>query len=304
MVKLAIVIPCHNEARAIGPVLAEYHAAFPEAELWVVDNASTDGTAEEARRSGARVIGEPRKGKANAIRAALDVIEAEAVLMVDGDGSYPAEAALILWKSHLDSPADMWVGVRTHEGSGSAFRPMHQWGTALFCRAARLAFGYRPRDIFSGLRLFSRRFYKNIPVLSRGFELEMELTIQAIDKGLSIREVDTPFRSRHAGTTSKLRTVRDGLAILRFLGILCRDYKPMASFGMLSALLLALCLAAGSLPVMEYIQTGFIGRLPLAVLAAALGILSMLFFTVGLTLESALRHQREAFQIRIRQFRS
>ena len=182
--------------------------------------------------------------------AALRVLDEDLVLMVDGDGSYPAEGARILLDLHAREPADFLSGVRTPEGKdGAVFRPMHQRGTRLFERFLWLAFRYRTADLFSGLRLFTRHFYKNVPILSRGFELEIELTIQAVDKGFTLREAPVPFRARAAGTDSKLSTVRDGLRILRALFVLLRDYKPLFFFTRVAAGFLALGLLAGWLPV-------------------------------------------------------
>ena len=175
---------------------------------------------------------------------------------------------------------------------------------SIFAAVLNLVFRFKPLDLFSGLRLFSRRFYQHVPVLSRSFELEIELTIQAIDKGFSMMEIPVPFRSRANGSTSKLNTVSDGVRILRLLIVLFRDYRPFAFFGTLSALSAAFGLAAGSLPVMEYLRTGLVNRLPLAVLAASLMILSMLIGLVGLLLEANLRYHREAYHIQLRKFRA
>jgi len=188
--------------------------------------------------------------------------------------------------------------------SQSAFRPLHQAGTSAFARVLSLVFGFRPADVFSGLRLFSKAFYKNVPIHSRGFELEMELTIQSIDKGFRMSEVDVPFRDRAKGSASKLRTVRDGLRILHLLLMLYRDYRPFSFFGSISGLIFMAGLAAGSLPIYEYITTRLVGRFPLAILAAALCNLAAFTFFTGLILESNLRHRRGAYQVELRKFQS
>lgn len=167
-----------------------------------------------------------------------------------------------------------------------------------------MVFGYRPKDVFSGLRLFSKRFYKNVPILSRGFELEMEITIQCIDKGFTMGEIDVPFRERSGGAASKLRTVRDGLRILRLLLVLFRDYKPFHFFGSISMAFFLAGLFAGWFPVFEYLTTGQIYRVPLAILAAGLMNLTLLTGLTGLMLESSLRHRREAWQVELRTFDS
>lgn len=297
---LTIAIPCLDEEHAVRAVVAEYRAAFPDAQILVIDNGSTDRTAEEARAAGALVVMEPRRGKAQAMQRAFELSGTRLLLMVDGDGSYPAEGARRLIETQRETDADMVTGVRRAADNRGVFRPMHQSGMHLFARVLGLSFGVTPRDLFSGLRLMTWRFYKSTPVLSRGFELELELTIQAIDKSFSMAEVDVPFRARAAGTASKLRTLADGMRILRLLVVLLRDYKPLAFFGSASAALVAAGLTAGSLPVIEYFQTGLVLRLPLAVLAASLMILAALALLAGLLLESGLRHHREAYQLRLR----
>ncbi len=181
---------------------------------------------------------------------------------------------------------------------------MHQWGMSIFATVLNLVFRFKPLDLFSGLRLFSRRFYQHVPVLSRGFELEIELTIQAVDKSFSMTEIPVPFRSRTNGSESKLRTMRDGLRILRLLLVLFRDYRPLAFFGTIGGIIAAAGLAAGSAPILEYFYTGLVNRLPLAVLAASLMTLSIFVGLAGVLLEANLRYHREAYHIQIRKFRA
>jgi len=301
---LTILIPCLNEELGVPSVIREYAAAFPQADILVVDNGSEDGTAAAARATGATLLTEKRRGKARAVATALASIDTDLVLMVDGDGSYPAEGALLLLKEYLREPVDMITGIRSAQDATQVFRPMHQWGMSIFAAVLNLVFRFKPLDLFSGLRLFSRRFYQHVPVLSRGFELEIELTIQAVDKGFSMAEIPVPFRSRANGSVSKLKTMRDGLRILRLLVVLFRDYRPFAFFGTISALIAATGLAAGSAPIVEYFRTGFVGRLPLAVLAASLMTLSILIGLVGVLLEANLRYHREAYHIQLRKFRA
>ena len=301
---LSILVPCHNEALCIRGVVADFRAVFPAAAIVVVNNASSDDTARVAAEAGATVINEPRKGKAKAIITALEQIETDLVIMVDGDGSYPAKGAAILLDKYREHPVDSITGIRRAQSdTPHVFRPMHQLGTQLFALCTRLVFGYQPRDVFSGLRLFSRRFYKNVPILTSGFELEMELTIQTVDKGFSFAEAEIPFQERGEGTQSKLRTFRDGYRILRTLLLMFRDFKPLYFFGTIALFFLLLGLLAGLPPVIEYYQTGQVLRFPLAILAAALGNISIFTFLTGLVSETNLRYHREAFQIRIRNFK-
>jgi hypothetical protein len=168
----------------------------------------------------------------------------------------------------------------------------------------QLVFHHQPGDLFSGLRLFSKRFYKNAPVLFRGFELEAELTVQAVEKGFRLADVSVPFRERAEGSRSKLRTVRDGARVLRLLFVLFRDYRPLVFFGVVACLFFLAGLAAGSLPVYEYYRTRLVGRFPLAILAAGLMNLSLFTLLTGVTLESSLRHRRESYQVALRNYRT
>ena len=301
---LTILIPCLNEELGVASAVGEYSAAFPNADILVVDNGSEDGTAAAARAAGAVVMTEKRRGKARAVATALAAIDTDLVLIVDGDGSYPAEGAQLLLKEYLRDPVDMITGIRSAQNASHVFRPMHQWGMSIFAAVLNFVFRFKPLDLFSGLRLFSRRFYQHVPVLSRGFELEIELTIQAIDKGFSMTEIPVPFRSRADGSASKLKTVRDGLRILRLLVVLFRDYRPLAFFGTIGVMSAAIGLAAGTPPILEYFHTGLVNRLPLAVLAASLMTLSILIGLVGLLLEANLRYHREAYHIQLRKFRA
>jgi glycosyltransferase involved in cell wall biosynthesis len=301
---LAILIPCLDEEQGIADVVGDFRRAFPEARVVVVDNGSADATAEIARAAGAEVWLEPRRGKARAITTAFARLEEDVVVMTDGDGSYPAEGAQRLLAEYLRDPADMLTGLRTPALATAAFRPLHRAGGAAFARVFRLVFDYEPGDLFSGLRLFSKRFYKNVPLLFRGFELETELTVQAVEKGFRLAEVAIPFRERAPGSASKLRTVRDGVRILRLLFVLFRDYRPLVFFGFIALTFFAAGLAAGSLPVYEYYQTRLVGRFPLAILAAGLMNLSLFTLLTGVMLESGLRHRRESYQVALRNFKA
>jgi glycosyltransferase involved in cell wall biosynthesis len=301
---LTILIPCLNEEFGVAAVVREYAAAFPQADILVVDNGSEDRTAAVAKDAGAVVITEKRRGKARAVATALAAVDTELVLITDGDGSYPAEGGKLLIQEYLREPVDMMTGIRSAQDASDVFRPMHQWGMSIFAAVLKLVFRFRPLDLFSGLRLFSRRFYQHVPVLSRGFELEIELTIQAVDKSFSMTEIPVPFRGRANGSESKLKTVRDGLRILRLLLVLFRDYRPFAFFGAISVIMAAIGLAAGSVPIREYFHTGLVNHLPLAVLAASVTTLSILISLVGLLLEANLRYHREAYHIQLRKFRA
>jgi glycosyltransferase involved in cell wall biosynthesis len=301
---LAVLIPCLDEEKGIADVVGDFRRVFPDARILVIDNGSADSTAAVARASGAEVWLEPRRGKGRAITTAFARLEDDVVVMVDGDGSYPAEGARRLLEEYLRDPADMITGLRTPETATAAFRPFHRVGGAAFAWVFQLVFHYEPGDLFSGLRLFSKRFYKNVPLLFRGFELETELTVQAVEKGFRLAEVVVPFRERAEGSASKLRTVHDGIRILRLLFVLSRDYRPLVFFGVVALVFFVTGLAAGSLPVYEYYRTRLVGRFPLAILAAGLMNLSLFTLLTGVMLESGLRHRRESYQIRLRNYKA
>ena len=301
---VAVLIPCLDEEHGIAGVVAEFRHELPQARIVVIDNGSTDATASLAAQAGAEVWHEPRRGKGRAITTAFAGLEEDVVIMVDGDGSYPAAGGRLLLAEYLRDPADMIAGLRIPESTTSAFRPFHRAGGAAFAWVFRLVFQYEPGDLFSGLRLFSKRFYKNVPILYRGFELETELTVQGVEKGFRLSEVAVPFRERAEGSSSKLRTVRDGFRILRLLFVLSRDYRPLVFFGGVAFLFFAAGLAAGSLPIAEYYRTRLVGRFPLAILAAGLMNLSLFTLLTGLMLESGLRHRRESYQIALRNYKA
>lgn len=299
----AILVPCLDEALAIAAVVDELRRHVPEARIVVVDNGSGDDTAERARAAGAEVIVETRRGKAHAVLAGFAYLDEDLVVMIDGDGSYPAEGVRRLLDAFQVTPVDMITGIRTAPDANAAYRPLHRFGSAAFASVFGVVFDHVPGDLFSGLRLFSKRFYKNVPILFRGFELETELTVQAVEKRFSLSEVAVPFRERAAGSSSKLRTVRDGLRILRLLVVLFRDYRPLVFFGVLAFAFFVAGLLAGSLPIYEYFTTRMVGRFPLAILAAALMNLSLFTLLTGVMLESGLRHRRESYQITLRNYR-
>ncbi len=302
---LAVLVPCLDEEHGIAGVVTDFRGAFPGARLLVIDNGSTDATAARARAAGAEVIVERRRGKGRAITTAFAMLDEDVVIMVDGDGSYPAEGARRLLDEYVRAPTDMVTGVRTADAdAAAAFRPFHRFGAVAFAWVFRVVFRYEPGDLFSGLRLFSKRFYKNVPILFRGFELETELTVQAVEKGFRLSEVSVPFRERAPGSASKLRTVRDGVRILRLLVVLSRDYRPLVFFGIVALLFFVAGLAAGSLPVYEYYQTRLVGRFPLAILAAGLMNLSLFTLLTGVMLESGLRHRRESYQVALRNYKA
>ena len=291
--RVAVVVPCHNEAATVGKVVRDFRAALPEAQVLVVDNASTDATAETARLAGARVLREPRAGKGFALLAGFRAAKgADFVVMVDGDDTYPAADAVALLAAARDG-ADMVVGTRLAGAEEGAFRAGHSLGNRLFNLLVRVLFGVRTRDLFSGYRVLSRRFLETTPLIARGFEVEAELSLQAVVQGYQTAELPIRYRARPEESPSKLHTYRDGYRILMAILMFFRDYRPLKFFGLLALLLLLLSLAGGGVVIAEYLRTGLVPRLPLAVLSAALFILSALSLTCGVLLSSINRRSAE-----------
>jgi hypothetical protein len=291
--RVVVVIPCHDEEAHVAAVVREFRRTLPTAEIVVVDNASRDATAAAARAAGARVVPEPRVGKGNAVLAGFRAAAgADFVIMVDGDDTYPAAAAPALLDAAV-AGADQVVGTRMQLASAGAFRAGHSFGNRLFIGLVHLCFGVRTGDLFSGYRVLSRRLLDTVPLLATGFEIEAELTVQAAMRGLATVELPVPYRSRGQGSASKLATVRDGSRVLLAILTFFRDFRPLTCFAVLAALFAASALGFGWLVIADYVRTGLVHRLPLAVLAAALFILSALSLACGVILSSVNRRAAE-----------
>jgi glycosyltransferase involved in cell wall biosynthesis len=291
--RVAVVVPCHNEAATVGKVVRDFRDALPGAQILVVDNASTDRTAVLARQAGARVVREPRAGKGFALLTGFrEARGADLFVMVDGDDTYPAEDVVKLIEA-AQAGADVVVGTRLAGAEAGAFRPGHSFGNQLFNVLVRVLFGVRTQDLFSGYRVLSRRFLETTPLIARGFEVEAELSLQAVVQRYRTVEVPIRYRARPEESPSKLHTYRDGYRILMAILMFFRDYRPLNFFGVLSLLLLALSLSSGGVVIAEYLHTGLVPRLPLAVLAVAFFLLSALSITCGVLLSSINRRSAE-----------
>lgn len=298
---VAVLIPCYNEAVTIAKVVDDFRAVLPRATVYVYDNNSTDGTAEIAAAHGAVVRRESRQGKGNVVRSMFRDIDADYYLMVDGDDTYPAEAAGDLLAPIAADEADMTVGDRISNGSYGAEneRPFHGFGNNLVRRLIRLIYGYAFEDVMTGYRAFSRAFVKTMPVMSGGFQIETEMSIWAVDRRWRVADVPIDYRDRPEGSESKLSTFGDGLLVLRAIASLFRDYRPMAFFGWL-ALVLALCGLAAGVPVVgEYLRSGFVTKLPSAVLAVAFELTAALSLTAGLILDTVAKSHRRQWELEV-----
>ncbi|MFJ8593823.1 glycosyltransferase family 2 protein [Streptomyces sp. NPDC093598] len=288
---IACVVPCHNEEAAVGKVVRDLRAALPEAVVYVYDNASTDRTVEVAREAGAIVREETRKGKGNVIRRAFADVDADALLIIDGDDTYDASRARDLVDLLFEGPYDQVVGARRVTVDG-AYRAGHAVGNKLLTGAVRSLFGNDVTDMLSGYRVFSRRFVKSFPALAREFETETEMTIHALHLRLPTAEILTDYRVRAAGGESKLRTYRDGWRILRVILDLARRERPSLVHTVVAGVLALVSIVLGIPVIADFVETGTVPRVPTAILAAAIMTIAALVLLVGYILES-LTHMRQ-----------
>jgi hypothetical protein len=294
--RVAVVLPCFNEAASIARVVGEFRAALPGARVIVFDNASTDDTSLVARAAGAEVFFERRPGKGNVVRRMFADIDADIYLMADGDGTYDAAAAPRLIAAVAEDNVDMAIGVRA-EVYEEAHRRGHAIGNFLFNRLYQTLFGAGFVDIFSGYRAFSRRFVKSFPALSTGFEIETELSVHASQLRLPIAEFALPYGKREAGSSSKLRTIRDGLRILRTFALLLKETRPALFFGSLAALTMLTAIVLAAPIVGTFAETGQVPRIPTVILCTGLALCATLMGVCGLILDSLARSRVEQKRI-------
>lgn len=290
--RVAVIIPCYNEAIAISTVVADFRAALPGATIYVYDNNSSDGTAAAAVAAGAEVRRETQQGKGNVIRRAFSDVEADAYVLVDGDDTYEAAAAPAMVAMLFEDRLDMVTGARI-ASLQAAYRPGHRLGNRMLTGMVRGVFGNRITDMLSGYRVFSRRFVKSFPALAGGFETETEFTVHALDLRMPVGEVPTAYKERPPGSTSKLRTYSDGVRILRSIVVLVKEERPLQFFSGCAALLLAGSVLLGIPVVAEFLLTGLVPRLPTAVLATGLAMIAFLSLACGLVLDSVARGRKE-----------
>lgn len=297
---VAVIIPCYNESVTIAKVVKDFRRALPDATVYVYDNNSSDNTAQLAREAGAVVRSEPRQGKGNVVRAMLHEIDADCYVLVDGDDTYPAEAAPAMVAKVLEEGYDLVDGDRL---STTYFqenkRPLHGFGNKLVRDMINLLFHSDIRDIMTGYRVMGFGFAKTLPVLSRGFELETEMTIFALDKNVRILEMPIGYRDRPKGSSSKLNTVSDGFKVLGSIFSLVRTYRPLLFFSLLGLL----CLLIGALLLASVVSgfnaTGHVEHLGVFLLMCLLAIFSSVFFTAGFVLSSTAKHARQDYEARL-----
>ncbi|MCA8898336.1 MAG: glycosyltransferase [Hyphomonas sp.] len=293
---IAVLLPCYNEEKSIAGVVTGFRAALPGARIYVYDNNSSDDTSGEAARAGAVVIPSRRQGKGNVVRQMFADIEADVYLMADGDGTYDPSAAPDLIRKLLEDRCDMVVGTRRNVRQ-DAGRNGHAFGNRLFNRVYRTLFGNDFSDILSGYRAFSRRYAKSFPASSPGFEIETEMSVHASMLRLPVSEIEFDYGRRAEGSVSKLSTFRDGWRIMRMMGLLMKETKPFAFFGMISLALFAACVAFAVPVLAEYLDTGLVTRYPTWIFSMTLLLAAMMTFIAGVILDSLARARIEQKRI-------
>ncbi|WP_299692964.1 glycosyltransferase family 2 protein [uncultured Vibrio sp.] len=289
--KIVVLLPCYNEAGAIGKTVASFQQVLPDASIYVYDNNSTDNTVDEALQAGAIIRHEPRQGKGEVVRRMFSEIDADIYVMADGDDTYDASVCPALIKQLNDEHLDMLIGSR--DRTSMAYPKGHILGNKMFSSLINISFSARLSDVFSGYRVMTRRFVKTVPIFSGGFQIETELTVHALHHYMPIKEVATRYNSRPEGTMSKLNTLRDGFKILSFIFFLLRDVKPMFFFGVLSVLLCVMSLSLGVPVIIDFIDTGLVERIPTAILSSSIALIAVMSFFCGLILDNVSRGRRE-----------
>lgn len=292
-IRVAVILPCFNEGATIAAVVSAFALELPRSEIYVCDNNSTDNTIDEARRAGAIIRTEARQGKGSVLRRMFADIEADVYLIADGDLTYDAKAAPVLIRRLVTDNLDMVVGRRIHK-SAAAYRRGHVLGNMIFTKIVQMLFNSNFQDIFSGFRAFSRRYVKSFPLLSHGFEVETEMAIHALSLQMATAEIDTTYLERPPGSASKLSTFKDGVKIMMRIFVLLKNEKPLWLFSVFGLLCAGASLMLGAPVVATFIDTGLVERLPTAVLAASLMIISMGMFGLGIGLDSLCRFRAEA----------
>lgn len=296
--RVAVLIPCYNEAKTIEKVVKDYKKALPNADIYVFDNNSTDGTDEIAKSAGAIVKYEYKQGKGNVIRSMFRTIDADCYLMIDGDDTYPSENAKEMCDLILEGKADMVIGDRL---SSTYFtenkRLFHNFGNKIVRLLINVLFKNNVKDIMTGYRAFSYEFVRSFPVLSKGFEIETEMTIHAVDKNFKLVEVPVTYRDRPEGSVSKLNTYSDGIKVLKTIATLFKEYKPGMFFSIIGTIFLILSLIFGIPVVIEYFKIGLVPKFPTLIVASIFLVISLLLYITGIILQVIVKKHRQLYEL-------
>ena len=295
---IAVLIPCYNESKTIEKVVKDYKKALPDADIFVYDNNSSDNTDKIAKKAGAIVKYEYKQGKGNVIRSMFKDLDYDCYLMIDGDDTYPSENAKEMCDLILNEKADMVIGDRL---SSTYFvenkRPFHNFGNKLVRFLINKLFRSKVKDIMTGYRAFSYEFVKTFPVLSKGFEIETEMTIHALDKNFLLKEIPVGYRDRPKGSVSKLNTYSDGMKVLKTIMRLFKEYKPMSFFGTISAIFFVISACFGIPVFVEYFKTGLVPKFPTLIFSGFMLTISMLMLICGIILEVVVKKHRQLFEL-------
>ncbi len=295
--KIAVLIPCYNESKTIEKVVKDYKKALPEADIYVFDNNSSDDTDKIAKKAGAIVEYEYKQGKGNVIRSMFKKIDADCYLMIDGDDTYPAEHAREMCDYILEGKADMVIGDRL---SSTYFkenkRPFHNFGNVLVRGLINSLFKSKVKDIMTGYRAFSYDFVKTFPILSKGFEIETEMTIHALDKNMGLKEIPVDYRDRPEGSVSKLNTFSDGFKVLKTIARLFKEYKPSIFFGLIGFIFFGIAVGFGTPVFIDYFKTGLVERFPTLIFSGFMLMISVLSIVCGIILEVVVKKHRQLFE--------
>lgn len=305
MNKIAVLIPCYNEASTIERVVKDFKRELPEAEIYVYNNNSTDNTSEIARRAGAIVKNEYNQGKGNVVRTMFRDIEADIYVMVDGDDTYPAEDVHRLIEPIREGRADITIGDRISNGTYSKEnkRRFHKIGNNLVKKTINSLFNTKLKDIMSGYRVFNKIFVKNMPVMSPNFEIETEMTLYALDKRFKILEIPIIYRDRKSGSVSKLNTIKDGIKVCKKIVSMYKDYKPLKFFGIFAFAFGVFGMIAGMPVIIEFAITRYITKVPSAVLATGCLIIALIIAQCAVILDTVAKQHKEIFQLEILRYK-
>ena len=298
---IAVLIPCYNEELTVEKVVRDFRKELPEAKIYVYNNNSTDKTVELAIKAGATVRNEHKQGKGNVVQTMFEEIDADIYVLVDGDNTYPAKAIKELMKPIIDGTADMVVGDRLSNGTYKKEnkRLFHNFGNILVKKAINMSFGSKLNDIMTGYRVFNKKIVKNLPITTKKFEIETEMTLQALDKNYIIKEIPIEYKDRPNGSKSKLNTISDGIKVIREIIRLFKDYKPLKFFMLLAFILLILGLIVGIPVIIEFFRTNYIAKVPSAILATGLILLSVIFGQCGIILDTFVKRNKENYRLNI-----
>ena len=300
--KIAVLIPCYNESKTIAKVVKDYKEALPEADIYVYDNNSTDNTDEIAKKAGAIVRYESKQGKGNVIRTMFREIDADCYLMIDGDDTYPAENARQMCDYVLENGVDMVIGdILSSTYFEENKRPFHNLGNKMVRGLINKIFKSNIRDIMTGYRAFSYNFVKTFPILSKGFEIETEMTIHAIDKNFTLKEIPVQYRDRPEGSVSKLNTYKDGARVIKTIAILFEEYKPALFFNTIAACIFIISLILAIPVFIEYFKTGLVPKFPTLIVAGIMLVISLLLSVSGIILQVIVKKHKQLFEIMLNQ---